>query len=110
MYNIVAMHPTEVKEGSSYSDDLSSPILKSVAFTPDYSGEIVNLENGNYAFIPGPSDEPVLIEAVNLIQLGRAIDTARLGGWLKLTDDDVAALFNRAFQFVYEESSVKAVQ
>ena len=101
---VVQLHPDEVKDDNDYTSDLSCPVRVSIAFpvSKDESfGEIVELEDGSYAYLPVEGQEPVLIEAPSLIQLIKAIDQCRDMGMLTLEDDDMGILFSRAFAEVY---------
>lgn len=100
----VQLHPSQVTDPDyDYAEDLSSPVKESLAFAWDGGdyGEIVLLENGEYAYLPTEKTEPVIIEAVSLIELLKAILQSKSEGILSLEDSDIEKLFGMAFNSVY---------
>lgn len=105
MAKVTMLHPSEVKEGADYSDDLSCPIRASIAFPvseDENFGEIVELQDGSYAYLPVEGTEPFIIEAPTLIQLIRGIESSIADGTLSLDDEDLSTLYSRAFIEVYK--------
>lgn len=104
-YLTTLLHPDEVSEGADYESELSAPVKEHIAFPVndnDKFGNIVQLENGYLAYIPSPGTTPVICEAANIIQLIYAIKECIDDGLLVLSDIDLAELYSRAFDALYE--------